>query len=262
MMTWCTRPAPHWAARPPATGRRRAGAQRILHFMREIAQQFAVRLDLLDQAMTAIGQHALLDLARLDQHGPALARQPDGRDRHFHRFHGAAQERQLPDVGIAAAGGDRWRTVCARGCRTAWRPTARTAACATARTDPRRRRWRIRCGRARSPGKRTWRAGLELLHSSQLPIALRATRNARNQHNSIENAAEPAKPARSVTMETNTPGSNASIQRCSPPTARPLPVRSGALRKRVAGGTRPGPLAAPLEGNAEGASGWASPHRL
>ena len=39
-----------------------------------IAQQFAVRLDL-DQAMTAIGQHALLDLARLDQHGPALARQ-------------------------------------------------------------------------------------------------------------------------------------------------------------------------------------------
>ena len=164
--------------------------------MREIAQQFAVRLDLLDQAMTAIGQHALLDLARLDQHGPALARQPDGRDRHFHRFHGAAQERQLPDVGIAAAGGDRWRTVCARGCRTAWRPTARTAACATARTDPRRRRWRIRCGRARSPGKRTWRAGLELLHSSQLPIALRATRNARNQHNSIENAAEPAKPAR------------------------------------------------------------------
>ena len=73
--------------------------------MREIAQQFAVRLDLLDQAMTAIGQHALLDLARLDQHGPALARQPDGRDRHFHRFHGAAQERQLPDVGIAAAGG-------------------------------------------------------------------------------------------------------------------------------------------------------------
>ena len=48
--------------------------------MREIAQQFAVRLDLLDQAMTAIGQHALLDLARLDQHGPALARQPDVTD--------------------------------------------------------------------------------------------------------------------------------------------------------------------------------------
>ena len=163
--------------------------------MREIAQQFAVRLDLLDQAMTAIGQHALLDLARLDQHGPALARQPDGRDRHFHRFHGAAQERQLPDVGIAppaAIDGGLYvlGAVEQRGGRLPAqllrdRPNRSSAAALAYSMWPR-------------PFTRKTDVASRSRASTfiSLPIALRATRNARNQHNSIENAAEPAKPAR------------------------------------------------------------------
>ena len=211
--------------------------------MREIAQQFAVRLDLLDQAMTAIGQHALLDLARLDQHGPALARQPDGRDRHFHRFHGAAQERQLPDVGIAAAGGDRWRTVCARGCRTAWRPTARTAACATARTDPRRRRWRIRCGRARSPGKRTWRAGLSFYIHLSYPSRYAPPATQINTTPSRTQRNRPSRPA-SVTHGDKHSGQQRLNSAMLPTQDRAEPLcRSAAVPegKRVAlrGGTRP-----------------------
>jgi hypothetical protein len=66
-------------------------AQGVLDFVREVAQQFAVRLDLVDQAMVAVGQHALLDLAGLDQGGPALAAQSHRGHGHFHRFGGAAQ---------------------------------------------------------------------------------------------------------------------------------------------------------------------------
>ena len=73
--------------------------------MREVAQQLAVRLDLVDQAVIAVGQHALLDLAGLDQCGPGLAAQSHRGHRHFHRFSGAAQRCQLPDVGIPASGG-------------------------------------------------------------------------------------------------------------------------------------------------------------
>ena len=66
--------------------------------MREIAQQFMLRLDFVDQAARAIHDDALLDILDLDKCRPGLVDQGNGGHRDFDRVKTATRHGKLAAV--------------------------------------------------------------------------------------------------------------------------------------------------------------------
>ena len=73
--------------------------------MCEIAQQFVLGLDFVDQAARAIHDHALLDILDFDEGRPRLVDQGNGSDRNFNRVKAATCHGKLAAVGHFARAG-------------------------------------------------------------------------------------------------------------------------------------------------------------